>query len=77
MKDQAGKEALKAYQKLHPDFRFPTDYPENEILPAILNSLGRLMIVSRTEKGFKIYYEAGEEELPDIPEWNKLIGCGG
>jgi hypothetical protein len=77
MPDSSTEIAIKAYRKIYPDFQFPDDFPENKKLNAIQRSGGRRIVLSKTNDEYRVFYEEGNNYQIEIPEWNKLIGCGG
>ena len=71
------EEALIQYNRLHPNFEFHQEFPEKDKLNTLIASRGRKNIFAKVNNDLRAFYEDSEEEMMDIPSWNKLIGCGG
>ena len=70
-------QALKIYQDIYPDVKFPEDLNKELILKAIKNSRGRKIYFTKQKDSYSIYFEDDQSDTIEIPKWNKLIGCGG
>ena len=76
-KKQSLEELLKHYSSFYPDEQIPQDIPNEKLKMALLNSNGRRLVFVEQNKEYSVYYEDNPDESKVIPNWNKLIGCGG
>jgi hypothetical protein len=68
---------LNKYNSFHPQLEIPEEISKPELLDILKKSQDRKIIFAKGNESINAYFEDKEEEESKIPNWNKLLGCGG